>query len=248
MEIKQGYTNKYGKYFEVPNYHFDTFEEWQDFPKKFVAYSREDKLDTFSSDDSGIYIQKFSDGEKAFRTHAEVQAFNYKYYAERFPEEKLVEQLIKRQPEIKLTKFPEGIVTVENVVLGQVIPFYDGYINFRDFAKDTSMIELYKLYLETIKIFKELEENGIIYTDIHTANLVVNPESKDIQLIDFCDNRVYFDKYELSAMINNLKATLNRLNEINGLNPIENLNKTDTLDGISDAVQYDAYKRIRLKK
>lgn len=245
MEIIQGYTNSYGKYFDVLNYHFETFEEWQNYPKTMVAYSREDKLETFSSDDAGIYIQKFGDGAKAFRTHSEIPAFNYKAYAERFPEQRLVERLIKEQPKIKLSQFPVGITTIENVVTGQVIPFYDGYVNFRIFAKDAQILELYQLYLQSVKIFKELEENGIVYTDIHTANLVVHPETKDIQLIDFSDHRVYFDKYELQTMIDNLKVTLNRLNEINGLKPIVNLDKTQTLDEIGEAVQYDAYKRIR---
>lgn len=248
MEVIQGYTNSYGKNFDVPNYHFETYEEWQKFPKTMVAYSREDKLDTFSTDDAGIYIQKFGDGTKAFRTHSEIPAFNYKAFAERYPEQRLVEKLLKEQSKIKLSRFPEGITTIENVVTGQVIPFYDGYIKFRLFAQNAEMIELYQLYLQTIKIFKELEDNGIIYTDIHTANLVVHPETKDIQLIDFDDHRVYFDRYEFGSMIDNLKATLNRLNEINGLKQITNIDKTNSLNEIEEAVQYDAYKRIRIQK
>lgn len=250
MEIIQGYTDRYGKTFDVPNYHFETFEEWQKFPKQSVAYSRFEKDDTWSGSDEGIYILKFDDNTKAFKTHSEIQQFNYKNLLGRYCEHKLVEKLIREQDKIKLCDFPIGIVTIEGLMAGQVIPFYDGFINIRDYAPKAKMIELYQLYFAALKIFKELQENGIIYTDIHSRNLVVNPETNIIKLIDFDEGRIYFDDLSsaVDSMIDNLKNFLNIINKLNGLTPIVNLEKTNTLSEISEAIQYDAYKRIRIQK
>ena len=250
MEIIQGYTDRYGKTFEVPNYHFETFEEWQKFPKESVAYSRFEKDDTWSGSDEGIYIQKFDNNTKAFKSHSEIQDFNYKYFLGRYNEHRLVEELLKYQPKINLTEFPLGIVTIEDLMAGQVIPFYEGFINIRDYAPRAKMIELYQLYFDALKIFKELQDNGIIYTDIHSRNLVVKPETNTIKLIDFDDGRIYFDGLSsaVDSMIDNLKNFLNVVNKLNGLTPIVNLDKTNTLDEISEAIQYDAYKRIRIQK
>ena len=48
----------------------------------------------------------------------------------------------------------------------------------------------YRYYLEIFKIFLELYNNLIYYTDIHFYNILVNRDLSDTRLIDFDSNYI----------------------------------------------------------
>ena len=244
MEILPEYVDKHGKIYGVPTYRFEDFNDWRKYPKIFVAYNPFEKIPSWGASDEGIYIEKFDNNSKAFRVHSEIQDFNFKYFSGRYTEQILVEQLLKKQPDIKLTQFPLGIVSVENTIIGQVIPFYDNYETLKQSIEYLKPEELYKLYLHIIEILTELYNNGIIYTDIHGGNIMVNPENHDVKLIDFESQRVFFEEYSFKCMIDNLKALLNELNEKLGLNPIPGLTTTKNLEDIGYVISDDLV-RIR---
>lgn len=244
MEIIQGYTNGYGKQFDIPNYHFKTFEEWKNFPKEYVIFSREDKkqIDSWSALDNGVIIHKFDEGAKAFRVHSEFKEFNYKYL--NYNEHVLIDKLLRFQPDVINAQFPLGVVSINEKAFGQVIPYFNNYVSLIEAALHLNDPRIYDLYLQVIKILKELERYGIIYKDNHPGNYVYDKTTGDLQIIDFDDTYISFDGYGVTLMVNNLKDMVNRLNKLIGLPEIIALEKTKTLKEVEEAVLED-YARIR---
>jgi len=98
-----------------------------------------------------------------------------------------------------------------------------------------------QFYLEILKILKELCNEGIYYTDIHTKNFLINNVNEVINLIDFEKNFIYLDNqrnFAYSSMINNLKFYLiNILNRVSDIKLNESYEKAETLEEIEEIVK-----------
>lgn len=123
----------------------------------------------------------------------------------------MIEELVKRQPKIKHSLFPTGVVTLDGRVIGQEIPFFDNAITLSEFCnkvinKTTSPKEAIKIHLEILKIMRELYENGIYYLDGHNNNFMVlkgdNHNITDgtninmIAMIDYSPENIVFDELD----------------------------------------------------
>ena len=104
----------------------------------------------------------------------------------------LIQQLLAYGKNVKLTEFPNGVITYKDRIIGQVIPYYDNSFQLKEILKrsDYSQINPYTLLLKAYAIIKELYDNGIIYYDIHGSNFLVYQDG--VKLIDFEYNEVYF--------------------------------------------------------
>lgn len=128
-KILLGYINQNGAKFEnIRNIHFDCkgdlvgnlgiFKvETQYEPNAFITSS-------FKMHE-GVYIyQTDYDFKKALRIYKDFADYQYTFH----DDYKLISILQDRQSFVTLTDFPTGIVTIENKVIGQEIPYYDQYI------------------------------------------------------------------------------------------------------------------------
>lgn len=249
--IKNGFKNCYGK--EFPNIRDVHFEEKKDLMGNLGTYKAETKHTAnpfFSSSfdrENGVYIyQTHYDPNIALRIYKDFA--NYKYLHHN--DELLVSELQNRQKDVKLTEFPTGIVSIENKVIGQEIPFYEDHETIKDIVLDEQkkdMVNPITLQLEMLKILKELVQNGIIYYDIHAKNFMLNTTKNDMKLIDFDINFIAFDDKTTvyNSMISNLKNTINTIDSIYGLNDKETLKVASSLEEVEELVQKKGYNRSR---
>lgn len=181
---------------------------------KFIDETKYESNDFFSSsDERGVYIyQDFHDSKIAYRIYKEFADYNFNGYND----DKLIENLQKRQSNIHLTKVPYGVVTLDGKIIGQIIYFYENYITLYQFStKKSKEINYIKLYIRILKILKELYENGVLYLDIHAKNFMIN-ENNRINLIDFEDGNIIFDDFSKTNIqrfftsFNNMIMILNK--------------------------------------
>lgn len=244
--VKRGFINSKGKEFKnIKNIHFDNTSDLYNNIGSFVLSSKESSSDSI---DNGVHIFLDKNNPKlARRVYADYM--NYKYTA--YNDDELVDLLEKRQKNILLTSFPTGIVTIENKVIGQEIPYYGNSETLLSHFERNKLTKIpTEIYLEVLKILRELLDNGILYKDVHSSNFLIDKDTNVINLIDFDKFLMKFDediKYNYSTMIENIKFYLiSRLNKIIGLD-FENYKKATNLEELEESIKEEDYKLKKLR-
>ena len=77
----------------------------------------------------------------------------------------MVSKLLRKQPNVKNTDFPTGVVTLDGRVIGQEIVFYPDALDMNEYysngISDKLMLPT-KAYLKIINNLQELYDNGIL--------------------------------------------------------------------------------------
>ena len=100
------------------------------------------------------------------------------------------------------------------------------------------------IYIDILKILKELADNGIYYSDVHAKNFMINLETLKVKLIDFETRFISIDddkKFLYKNMIINLKKMITKINSLYNIDFGNTFNKIDNLDHIQEYV-YDKIK------
>lgn len=245
MIIKEGYEDKKGvKYDDLLNVHFEKKEDMSSNLGKYVAetdYKDNMFLSSSWNLTNGVYLyQSYFDPKIALRIYRDFANYKYIYHNDA----KLIKELLERKKNIKLTDFPFGVITIEDYVVGQAIPYYEEY----DTLAKVSMgkineLTMMKYYLEILKILKELYSNGIVYADVRARNFMINRVNNLVKLIDFESQYISFDDRLYKDMIVNIKITINEINDY--LNIEFKIDKEDCLDNIEETLLEENYKRSR---
>lgn len=198
MNKENSFTNKIHKSYDVDNYVID--KDYV-FDKSKIFFEDSNTLIYVIGDRLGFKIDKSL-------LNKERQSYNI---------EEMVSGLVLRQDNIKLTDFPVGVVSCKRRCIGQVIRLYKDYYPLKDIVNNDNINILYD---KVIAIIEELLNNGIMYSDIHENNFLVN-NNLDVKLIDFESSCVSFnnispnDKIFCYSKIKSMFDKLNTLNEGN---------------------------------
>lgn len=228
----------------IRNIHFEKFSDVAGNLGTSITESHKDDGSSFEYTTDGIYLYRSPyDPNKGLRVYKDVADYPYLGH----DDYKLVSKLQERQKNIKLSEFPTGIITIGNQVIGQEIPFYDNSKTIYDYFKEGNLIKRpTEFYLEILKILKEMLDSGILYTDLHSKNFLVNNITEMVNIIDFESNYVFIDNnssYSYDSMINNLKLTLlNKLNSICGIVLDRSYKNAKTLEEIEEVILEEDYK------
>ena len=138
--------------------------------------------------ENGVYIyQDYNNPNIAYRIYKEFAEYNFNGNKD----ELLIQELMQKQDKVKLTEFPFGVVTLDNRIIGQQIPYYPNHISLYEYFKANKDIDIYMIYLQILDILNELYSNGILYFDSHAKNYLINGDT--INLIDFEYSLMSFD-------------------------------------------------------
>lgn len=230
LNIKNEYIDNKGNNYNIRNICLDDKSDMMNLGKYLTETKRELGYFYSSSDNltEGVYIyQSNYDPTKILRIYKDW--INYKYVFHNDVE--LISQLQNLQKNIKLTEFPTGIITLDNYVVGQEMKYYEGYETLSKLNNGRNIIYYYQ---QILNILKELENFGIIYTDIHSKNFMV--KDKDVKLIDFENDsiKLKYGKVLYSDMINLLKFMINSMNEKFNIN--FKLDKSSTLNEVEEEI------------
>ena len=243
MNIKNNFQTDNGIIFEVRNINFENLDDFRKSMAGFISESRKDERSTFSLNEDGIYLYRSSyDKTKGLRVYKDSNLYQYTYH----DDYKIVSELQKRQKDIKLSKFPTGILTIENKVVGQEVHLYDNSKTIFDYFKETNMKKRpTQFYLEILNILKELYNQGITYQDVHKKNFLIESITEIVNIIDFESSLVDFDNLRCTydSMITNFKIYLiNKLNSILNICFDDDFKKAKTLEELEEVLLKEDYK------
>jgi len=237
MEIKEGYLDKRNNHYNIRNINFDSREDFSENAGKFICQSTHNDGVWFDTDydlRNGVYLYKPNyDETKALRIYKDTLGIcdDYKYTG--YSDYKIISELLNRQKNIKLTEFPTGIVTIENYVIGQEIPYYKNSKNLSEIVHLKTHKDIINYYLNIINILEELNSNGIIYSDVHAKNFMIDSYSNLMRLIDFDSTYISIDsekKHFYMNMIVNLRNMINYINDKININ--FKLSSGESLEGV----------------
>lgn len=248
-KIKEIYIDNNGKeYNHIREINFPTKEIMRENMGKYICETEREKGLFFSTSAAlteGVYIYQTNyDRTRALRIFKDWAVY-YPKIARRHVYRKdpeLIEEIKVREKYIKLTEFPTGIVTLEDYIIGQEIPFYEQTKTLFEISKEKNINEILQYYIDMIRILNELAQNNIIYTDCHTKNFVVNYINNIVRLIDFEPHQVFIDenKNKYKDMMFKIKQTINIINNMKNI-PFE-VNGEDTLEELEESILSQKYK------
>ena len=209
--IRTGFTNINGSYFSYVREIAFNKGDYLRIGKPITMSHQENNSDSFMSDDH-IYGSMFiyQDNINPNVGYRIYDSYNdYRFNGNR--DDVLIQNLQERQENVQLTKFPTGVVTYGGFIIGQEMPFFPNSQNIDAYLKKCNLSDAFALYKQLLLMFKELCLNGIMYTDIHPGNIIIDSKL-NLELIDFDMNFIDFDnKKRLEVVIRNLYNLINIL-------------------------------------
>ena len=159
----------------------------------------------------------------------------------------MIQRLYMNGRDIQDIDFPYGIITKEDRIIGQVIPYYEDGVDMACFPEDAGE-NLLKAYF----LMKELSDHYIYYLDIHEYNFLVT--SNGIKLIDFDPGLIGFgsclagfnDFYEKTMVMNFITMIHSLLGYRLGMYRVVTM---DALyDSLMELLDFDERAKVMIKK
>lgn len=175
---------------------------------EYITETRREENLFFNSQD-GVYIYRSRlNPVIGYRIYKEFADYGFNGNQDDY----LIEELQVRN--VKGIEMPNGVVTLEGSIIGQIMPFYNYSESIHEyFAKHKDIDTLFNAYKEILLILKKLVEHGIFYLDVHAKNFMINSITKEINIIDFEKYLVRFDEPEYTSRI--LEKYIEMINLIN---------------------------------
>ena len=235
-KVTVGYTNKKGLY--LKDLRVISFPEGKLFGNLGTLVAESNNNDSIQREyeidsDIGVYIYQSRNPNVAYRIYKCFADYGFNGYGDDI----LIQELTERSNNIKLSKFPTGIITHNNRIIGQEIPFFKDYCTLFDVLKNNREFDYIKYYKSVLYIVKELYDNGIIYCDLHSNNFMVNLKIDQIEIIDFELLNIKFDdktKESRIKLLNAYRDMISRLNYMIGLDEIK-IN-TDSFEEMNEEI------------
>lgn len=137
----------------------------------------------------------------------------------RFINEKMVKLLIRKDA-VKLTDLTQGAVFVDNYCVGYLLKYHKNMVNLYDYWNKTRIRKKDRqaIYTNLEKAVEELIKNNIFMSDLTMNNIMINPQTNEVQIIDFedCNTDVKTDTTKFITKFLT-KKMYNQLHEIGGL-------------------------------
>lgn len=219
---------------------------------KFVAETKREVnmyFDSLASALSGVNVyQTHGNPNIAYRIYKEFADYGFNGQ----DDARLIQNLSERNTNIKLSKFPTGVVTLDGRIIGQEIPYFPNSVTLLDYIKiKYPNINPFNLYIEVLKILKEMYDNGIIYLDNHPKNFMITEDdhSYKMNIIDFESSFVKFDDCDRLHTNNLFKNYLNMINRLNNMlgvtDKVGEIVKVDNFDNAFDQLNEKSKKLIK---
>lgn len=163
---------------------------------ELIGFGTSSKIILYDNDTlMKLYYQKFCGNNLLFeyflpQTKCNIADITFHgYHFKNAKNLKRLKKLISRQKDLKYTKLPLGIVTINNYLIGSLLHYFKEYVVLPENFKYMSIKER-KEALEVIREkLTELQQNYIYPRDLWTLNVLIHPTTKDIELIDLDDSR-----------------------------------------------------------
>lgn len=231
MNIKDTFTNKHNQEFSlVKEYIYTGNKEDLGILRKTVI--------------TGMMIFQDSNNKNlGYKIHSCYNTFSFS------GQEEMIQKLHEYGKNVTNTEFPYGVITYNHNVVGQAIPYYDDANTLGYELLNNKDINPYTLFIKVYFAIKELYENGILYYDIHSKNVMLT--NFGIRIIDFDKREIQFGypcEENEQAIVQNFISKLIALTpfHLNIFPYMSNVRNISTLDNLYEELCH-AENRVNLK-
>lgn len=212
---------------------------------KNYMYTGDRNLEDFGilkKNHSAYIFQDAEDPEIGYRIYKSYKNPNF----DNRKDASMIQRLYMNGRDIQDIDFPYGIITKENRIIGQVIPYYEDGVDMACFPDDAG-----ENLLKAYSLMKELSDHYIYYLDIHEHNFLVT--SSGIKLIDFDNELIGFgsclagfnDFYEKTMVMNFITMIHSLLGYRFGMYRVVTM---DALyDALMELLDFDAKAKVMIK-
>lgn len=234
-KVNKGFTNKRGDFFkDVREVAFNEGELFGNLGKLVAKTKPNINVNGFMFDpDSGVYIyQSNTDDNIAYRVYKCFADYGFNGYKDDF----LIQSLYDRSSNITDISFPTGVVTLDGRIIGQEIPYFSHHVTLYQYLIKNLSNNPVKFYMLMLDYIKEMYDNGIIYSDLHAKNFMVDLLNDDkLEVIDFESSHVKFDDLSIQSRVSLLNSFKNMIIGLNGLYGVDcDISSTDSFDDMRE--------------
>jgi len=128
------------------------------------------------------------------------------------PTKEKIKKLSERQKKISRTILPKGILSIytnegEQVLIGTIMKYFEDYVSI-DELDEFQDIDMKNIFVSLVRSLKELTDNNIYPTDLNNKNILVNPNTLDLQIIDLDGEHCVVSDKEEPKMLKEIYSML----------------------------------------
>ena len=152
-------------------------------------FKYKDFIDSFDVKDGIINTRRLLHIEKKIETLKKIEHDMKSVLGESVDSDREVKKLIALKDKLRLTKLTQGLVYVNGYCVGYLLTNHKNMVNLFEFLENNTIeISDKETIMRNIEnAVKELCDNNIFMRDLTTRNILVNPKTNEIQVIDFED-------------------------------------------------------------
>lgn len=124
-------------------------------------------------------------------------------------------EVLKKLLETKSRDLITGVLSYNGVLVGIEMKYYEDYISLASVSKTVSNEDLDKYLSESYNLISDLMSHNIVPRDIKEDNILINPKTGDVVLIDLDGNETIYgpDNY-VNDYPYNKKIVTDKVNEM----------------------------------
>lgn len=145
-------------------------------------------INEFDTDNNKFNLHKLGDITNRIENIKQVNQIIYKDIET--TKIKMIKLAMGKQEKLKYTTLTQGLVYVNDLCIGYILKYHKNMLNLYQYQKENNICPTEtEIILDKIKIsMKEMIKNYIYLSDFTTHNILYNPETKQIEIIDFEDS------------------------------------------------------------
>ena len=166
-------------------------------------------LNYFEYKDGKINFRKLSDISEIIKCLKEDDSPFQRYNNE------TIEKLIGLQDKIHLTKLTQGMVYIDGFCVGYLLHYHKDMTSLFDYlkGKNGNSEERLKIFQNLKNAVQELYDNNIFLEDLSSHNILINPKTCEIQLIDFEDLLTSVREDRPAQVLENVRTRFGHIKE-----------------------------------
>jgi len=125
-------------------------------------------------------------------------------------------EIINKKDNVKHTELTQGAVFVDDYCVGYLLNYHKDMVNLYKYWKKGNIAKKDRLtvYQSIEEAVNELVENGIYMRDLTMHNIMINPQTNQIQIVDFEDYNTDVRNDNPKYLIREINSQLKEMREL----------------------------------
>ncbi len=156
-----------------------------------LKFKYKDFVDTFDTDD------KLGDISNIIKIRKSANLATYN--STESNRVKMIKHAIEKQQFVNHSTLTQGLVYVDDFCVGYVLKYHKNMVSLHKFLHNANLSDFDKnvIFYKVKTSVDELMKNYIYLSDLSTNNILINPKTKQLEIINFEDSLTCYDEENL---------------------------------------------------